>query len=518
LHCFLFSKLIAEVIAYESKQRQPNPNYNVILIAINVLRADHLSCYGYHRRTTPNIDKLADEAFVFKNAFAQAGYTMPNMMSIITSLYPESHGVFDGFKDKLSSRLYTLAEVLNIYGYKSAWFSILKNPHLDIDVGFGRGYDFKGELGLDFERKEKLLSWILKNKDNPFFLALNTRHTHTPYLPLPEYTDAFKSGKKGTIFDNREDYFKAVFYNILQEINTPGTILNNIYDVKTIARINKLENLSIYDIIFPNTRWQKKLYRIEKFLPPQKQYIVGNIRVKTYNDSIDITNRENLKFLISLYDACILGVDQELIRPIIGTLKDLKIYDKTIIIITADHGESLGEHDILGHGLMFYDQFIHVPLIIKFPSSSKGETINNLAQSVDIMPTVLSYLNIETPSHVQGKSLLPLVTSDAKKSVHNFVYGQTRESAYLRSHRWKLFAPRDGIGKDTFPEDKLYDVLNDPQELTDLSVSRSNMYRELKKHLNEHLNSLAVYIDEQYFFPAYIDKETQERIKDTGYW
>jgi arylsulfatase A-like enzyme len=167
---------------------------------------------------------------------------------------------------------------------------------------------------------------------------------------------------------------------------------------------------------------------------------------------------------------------------------------------------------------MFYDQFIHVPLIIKLPSSSKGQPIKDLAQSVDIMPTVLSYLNIEIPSDVQGKSLLPLITSDAKRSVHNFVFGQTRESAYLRSHRWKLIAPREGIGKDNFPADKFYDVLNDPQELTDISASRSNMYRVLKKQLNGHLNSLAVYIDEQYSFPAHIDKETQERIKNTGYW
>ena len=99
-------------------------------------------------------------------AFAQAGYTLPNMMSIITSLYPDSHGVFDVYKDKLSKSVKTIAQILQIYGYKTAWFSVLGEPHLSMKVGFERGYDdFGDHLDETYRGKKNLLSWIAENKD-----------------------------------------------------------------------------------------------------------------------------------------------------------------------------------------------------------------------------------------------------------------------------------------------------------------------------------------------------------------
>ncbi|MEE9571963.1 MAG: sulfatase, partial [Candidatus Neomarinimicrobiota bacterium] len=458
----LFAKCITGVKASELKQQKLENNYNIIFIAINVLRPDHLGCYGYHRNTSPAIDKLAEESFVFKNAFAQAGYTLPNMMSIITSLYPKSHGVLEESKDKLSSSVYTMAEVIKNYEYKTAWFSVLKEPHLDIDIGFGRGYDYKGELSISFEGKEKLLSWIMENKDNQFFLALNTRHTHTPYFPLPDYINAFKSGKKGTIFDNREDYHKAVYYDILQEINTPGTVLNNIYDEIAIAMINDLKKITVYNEQNRKNMWLTKIQKIADLTPPQKLYRLGQIGVETYNSTIDLSNKENLEYLISLYDACILGVDQELIRPIISTLKELNIYDNTMIVITGDHGESLGEHGILGHGHDYFGQVIHVPLIIKLPNSETNKEVMGLVQSIDLLPTIFDMLGVKIPSYVQGKSLLPMIQDVTTNTVNEFIYGQNRTLAYLRSTRWKLIVDRSDLNKESSNKDKLFHIRDDP--------------------------------------------------------
>ena len=447
---------------------------------------------------------------------------MPNMMSIITSLYPESHGVFDAFKDELSSRVYTMAEILKIYGYKTAWFAELKTPHLDIDIGFGKGYDFKVKLGNKFEGKKQLLSWIKKNKNNRFFIAMNNRHMHAPYLPLSIYKNAFKTGTKGIIFDNYKDFYKAIFFNILKKINTPGSQMHALFDKKTIALINNLQNLTIYDTIydkiFPKGSWERKVRKIESLIPQEKRYRIGQIHIETYNSTIDISNKENLEYLVSLYDACILGVDQELIRPIISTLKKLNIYDNTIIVITGDHGESLGEHGLLGHGHDFFDQLIHVPLIIKLPNSETNKEVMTLVQSIDLLPTIFDLLGVKIAYYVEGKSLFPLIQNGTTNTVNEYVYGQNRTRAYLRSPKWKLIVDRSELGKKRSNNDRLFDIKNDPEEMVDLQNSQIEVYNNLRGNIKEHLESLPIYVDKEYTFKPHIDRETQEKIKKTGYW
>ncbi len=129
---------------------------NIVLLTVNVLRADHVSSYGYSRTTTPAIDALMKESYVYKNAFAHAGYTMPSMMSIMTSLYPHSHQVYDAFKDELASKVLTLAEILKIHDYQTGWFAKLNLGHLLPKAGFGRGFSYKSDLGLQLEGKERV--------------------------------------------------------------------------------------------------------------------------------------------------------------------------------------------------------------------------------------------------------------------------------------------------------------------------------------------------------------------------
>ena len=140
---FLFTCLVISCLALqplfaqkpeESPRQLPKPfeNYNIVLVFIDTLRADHLSCYGYFRKTSPNIDQLAKGSFVFEQNFTPVTYTLPSFMSIITSLYPNSHAVLDVYKDKLSSRVKTLAQILQTYGYRTAWFAYLHDPQLKI--------------------------------------------------------------------------------------------------------------------------------------------------------------------------------------------------------------------------------------------------------------------------------------------------------------------------------------------------------------------------------------------------
>ena len=505
-----------EICANEITVQNDGKKYNVVLIAINVLRANHLSCYGYHKKTSPAIDEVAKDSFVFMKAFAQAGYTLPNMMSIITSLYPDSHGVFDVYKDKLSKSVKTIAQILQIYGYKTAWFSVLGEPHLSMKVGFERGYDdFGDHLDETYRGKKNLLSWIAENKDEQFFLAMNIRSTHSPYFPLPKYKNAFKEGEKGSIIENDDEFFKAIYFKILESIDNPLIPMYGLFDKETANRI-KSDDFYPYNGI---EKWQKRVHKISKLIPPNQLYKLGRTEMMAYEASIDISNKNNLKYLISLYDSCILSVDQEFVEPIMSAFKKYGIYDNTIIIITADHGESLGEHQRLGHGFQFYDEVIYIPLIVRVPFLKDSRKIEALVQSIDIMPTILSLIGAEKPYNLQGKSLVSLMKNKKDTPIHTHIYGENRNFAYLRSDEWKLIAVRKFLEKESFHDnDKLYKLQDDPKELVNQNDEQQEVYQKLRNKIKNHLREKPKYIEKEYEFAPNIDKAAQERIKKTGYW
>jgi arylsulfatase len=493
--------------------------YNIILITINVLRYDHLGCYDYKRKTSPSIDKLAKDSLVFKSAFTQAGYTLPNMMSIITSLFPDSHGVMDVYKDILSSKILTLAEILNIHGYKTAWFAVLDEPHLSLNAGFGRGYSSKIYLDEQLNQAPLLTSWIDKHYKSKFFITVNARHTHIPYFPLPKYIDSFRGGKKGKIFSNEEELSKSVYFEVINQLDIPGSPFYDLFDEGTKSEIKMKRDAPILDDIPKKNVWYHKLEEIRNYTPTKYMYLLDRLDTSTYISSIDIKDKDNLKYLISLYDACILAVDQELIKPVLRVLKKHNIYDNTLIIFTADHGESLGEHNFIGHGYKFYEQLIHVPLIIKLPHSNGKREIDILAQSVDILPTILDYLDIELPHYTQGKSLVPAFKENSTAHVNDFVFGQIRNRAYIRSKEWKLIVRRnDSMQPVRSDGNMLFNMRMDPQEQTNLISNRDDIYQVYFKKLEGHLNTIPKHIEKSYKFPKHFDKATREKIKNTGYW
>ncbi len=510
----LFFLVVSPLWADGQPTQTKHQGCNVILITTNVLRYNHLAPYGYERNTMPTINALAKESYIFDHAFAQAGYTLPNMMSILTSLYPVSHGVLDAFKDTLPARIHTLAEILKIHGYKTAWFADLNEPHLFPSVGFGHGYDVKTKLFNDLRSANSVANWVRHNKRERFFITINSRHTHSPYFPLPKYGAKFSAGQKGDLPENTEVYLKTVYYDIVDQMERPDGVLHTVYDEKTKALIKKMAPEGASGQRF----WIKTFDRVRLLTPQNKQYQLSNIRMKAYTKRVQTDNPQNLAYIRAMYDGCILGIDQEIIKPLIKTLKKNKIYDKTLIVFTADHGESLGEHGLVGHGLVYWDQLVHVPLIVKLPGETRSARINTLVQSIDIMPTILDYLKIEIPYHAQGRSLLPLMWTDSTASRQDYVFGANRISAYLRNHMWKLIAPRDLQKNKANMRLALYNIKDDPEEHTNLAEKHPDLAAKLFKRLTNHLEALPKYSEGDDNFPADMDEQTRERIKKTGYW
>lgn len=162
----------------------------IILISLDILRADHLGTYGYHRNTSPHIDAFAKESIVFENAVVQSPWTLPSHMSIMTSLYPSSHGVVVR-NNRLDDEHVTLAELLREKGYRTAAFA--DGAFMKGDYGFKQGFDiYDGDNWIGIARiLPKARKWLEENKADPFFLFIHCYDIHDPYDPPPPYDTMF---------------------------------------------------------------------------------------------------------------------------------------------------------------------------------------------------------------------------------------------------------------------------------------------------------------------------------------
>lgn len=186
----------------DTKPSQTADKKNIILITISTLRADHTSCFGYDRDTTPNFDQFAKENILFTNAFATSSWQTPSIGSIFTSLYPSRHGATH-INNKLGQGVYTLAEILSDNGYYCVGFCC--NPRLNQEHGFAQGFDFYDDYsvsmmlsGIVFENEDSIdinkqrtndfindtaIRWLRNNTHRPFFMFLHYYDNHWDYLP-----------------------------------------------------------------------------------------------------------------------------------------------------------------------------------------------------------------------------------------------------------------------------------------------------------------------------------------------
>ena len=226
-------------------------------------------------------------------------------MSIITSLYPNSHAVLDIYKDKLSSRVKTLAQILNTYGYRTAWFAYLHDPQLNPAVGFGWGFDDLNEpdgcIFLPEEQKRKLCNWLESNKDKKFFLNFHTYKVHDPYLPSPKYKQRFTNIKSmDGIIENEEQYCFGSVHQVMQDKKLAVEFIGeDLYNQFMAAGLLNGSRKQIEDF-FVSRKKEDKLYRIQN---------------ETYWRGIKFSDNLVNAYVQVLYDADILEFDEEVIGP-----------------------------------------------------------------------------------------------------------------------------------------------------------------------------------------------------------
>jgi arylsulfatase A-like enzyme len=398
--------------------RQEQPKKNVVLVVIDTLRADRMSLLGGERNTTPAIEEWAKNGVTFENASAASSWTVPSMGMLLTGRYRFGPG------KTLSDNQRLLSQVLQAVGYQTV--GIIANPVLNSLQGFDVGYDRYELTENHYETEEterrwgwpasvvvdKGISWLSsRGSEQPFLLYLHLMDPHFPYKPVMGVPESWN--QKGSI-ERRSDYEAAL-------------------------------------------------------MPEHK----GSISDRQYRD---------MEHQLAAYDAEILQADAELDRLFVF-LRESGLDQETIVVLTADHGEGLWSHSSAdgwvneksfaqsivpelyrGHGEQLYEELIHVPLCIVGPGVPQGVRDQRAVSLVDVVPTILSLLDLASPTELHGA---PLVGEDAVAEQREVYSNCARGTSVIVDGRWKLHLPSDQVSKRG-GHTVLFDLESDPTESSPL--------------------------------------------------
>jgi len=471
---------------------------NVLLITIDAMRADRLGCCGNRLGLTPNLDRLARDGVVFEKAFASAPWTEVSVGSMFTSLYPSELGLLPRARGEGETHYEggvftpqpTLAEVLRGAGYMTA--AELANAQIRRDRGFARGFirfrnadDYYGWRALALPRLGKYETWFVHTSIGARAAARLQRE--------PRYYAAPEVGKQ-----DAERLVRDAEAWLDSRPGAPFFLWLHLMD--THVPYNGREQSAATRAQFPTP----PLDATPQFY---KDLILKRIGISDAGK----------RYLEALYNDGARHADRWL-GDLFARLHKAGLYDRTLIVVSADHGEEFWDHGGYEHGHSMYDEVLRVPLLIKFPRQQyAGERVRGQVRLLDLLPTVLDVAGLPTPHRVRGQSLVALLREHAmgrdtdQLFAEDTLYG--KELKALRTSRFKaIFHPASR-------EMEVYDLRADPGERHDLARDP-----RVAARLRERLSSLARESERRAAWwtrrglkaPA-LDQESIERLRSIGY-
>jgi arylsulfatase len=413
---------------------------NIVLISVDALRADHLGCYGYSRDTSPFLDKLAEEGILFSNAIVQWPKTQPSMASMLTGAYPWQEAIDTTASYGLPRSLTLMSERLKKEDFST--LAVVSNYNLGKNFGFNKGFDVFIESWMDeFTRKKG--KQIFRNRPGLVKEFTNATLVTNQALNLLE------------TYSSEEKFFMWIHYMDTHGPYIPPKSYQNFFADWTPG-----EAIPVDDI--PQYQRQSK--------PDSQEIIVDP------------------EYYRAQYDREIRYWDNELKR-LISFMKKKGIYNRTIIVITADHGESLGENNyFFEHGKLPYQPCSHVPLIILAPNlrDSSKHIIEEPVGLIDLMPTLLDMLGIAKTADLEGETLLPFLLSGTGPTERAVFTRAGYNSPYLKAIRlgdWKLIHVGSAADRDLMKgqEYELYNISDDPMETKNLADAFPEKVSQLKE-------------------------------------
>jgi arylsulfatase A-like enzyme len=316
---------------------------NVLLVVVDTLRADRVSCYGYPRPTTPHIDGLCGRGIRFANVSSTSSWTLPAHASIFTGLFPIEHGATQEHTT-LDAGPATLAARLGEHGY--ATLGVSANPVVSVQSGLARGFDQFEETWRERESApaapgehpnlRAVRRFLGVPRERPFFLFVNYIEVHGPNTPPEPFRSRF---------------------------------LPDATDASVVARVQAIQAVDFYLRRTP------------------------------------VSTRE-LRVLSDLYDGEVAYADR-LVGDLLAELEQAGRLDDTVVILTSDHGENLGDHGHLRHVFSLAGSVVRVPLVIVLPGGRRaGEVSEEPASLLDLFATILALARVAQPERAAGRDLL----------------------------------------------------------------------------------------------------------------
>jgi arylsulfatase A-like enzyme len=433
----LFAYWSSPVITHRPAGREKKTK--LILISLDTLRADHLELYGYKRQTAPGMTRRSSDFVVFKNCWSQWCWTHESHQSIMTGLYEAEHMVPEFYR-ATPGHLVTLAEIMKTSGYITAAFTGAGKvgAHTGLCKGFDSYFDNEYRKDGGFELLGTWLRtrrWLKENAGNDFFLFFHTYQIHAPYRTfVPRYDDMFKT------HDGDNNYI----FSVKQELVGNG--------------LDKVD-------------WFWRKIKQGKITGADSDVIQG------YRD---------------YYDGSIRYTDEYCLEEFFACLKELGIYDQSLIVILSDHGEEFFEHGRFKHFDGLYEEYIHVPLMIKFPYSRFGGTVREEnVETVDVFPTLMEALGIPLKHPVSGRTLMRTIArgNNPGPQRENYIFSQSSAKYAVKKGKTKLLlrARVDRKLRQKIPRIEIFDLARDPGErhpvkIDDLS-GHAGMYDAVYKRL-----------------------------------
>lgn len=475
------------------------PPQGVIVIMADTLRRDHLNSYGYDRETAPVLTQMASEGALFRDCIVQATWTKVSTSSLMTGLYPSTHGVKD-FADRLPVSATTLAEVFREAGYATLAYSsvLFTGEFTNLHQGYEQLHEASSlpdgvESKTAREYVDRLIPWLEDHRDVPFYVFLHVFDPHDPFRPRNPYDTHWAEAARGE-------------------------------------------------------QYEKDVEKLKKFI---KHPFMKRLGLPTTAElaAAGLDKEEFISHLHDWYDGSIRGMDAEIGR-LFAHLRTLGLEEKTLVVFTSDHGEEFLEHGRTFHGQSAYGELANVPLIMRRPGAvPAGVTIDQTVQSIDIMPTVLELSGLPVPEGIQGQSLVPLLSSAQGTAVSRagFLQGvggdstpgpgeegraaitekarsddpssppnKEEESYAIVKDGWKMIHNR--VSPNGKPEFELFDHRTDPLNMKNVAAQNPEVVQKLAQEIDAwHKAAKAARLDSGPGDQQKLSAEELERLRSLGY-
>jgi arylsulfatase A-like enzyme len=430
---------------------QPAERPNVILIVVDTLRADHLGCYGYSRETSPGIDAFAADAMLFERGFSHAADTRYACASLLSGFLPHETGVLED--TALSDDIDTLPEMLRGAGYATA--AVISNYVLRAGRGYEQGFDVYDDT---MDQREQVRDW-------------------------PERVATATTDRAIELLD---DLGQRPFFLWLHYQDPHGPYASP-------------------------PGWEAGLHdtteRRQAVQPSGS--LSGRGGIPGYQL---LGDERDPDFYRARYDAEVRYVDAELVR-FFEALKASGAYDDSLIILTADHGEGMGEHDYyFAHGEYLYQHQIHVPLIMRWGDRLRGRR-SEPVQHVDIVPTVLAAAGVAAAPSFPGADLRQPVPSARSilSEMQSPLVPDRQKLSLVQGHEKLIHTP-------STRQFELYDLAVDPYERLDLfgDATRATRLAELQTEMQAMRARDRLQLADRTRLPGPTDEE-REKLRSLGY-